>query len=315
MNWKLKALIHNSISYLPSKPSYTLHYLLQRRFGGLKNKNPVNEILKGIDICNEIINQNQSPRNKIFFELGTGRIALAPLAYWLMGAEKIITVDLNPYLKEELIKESLQYISKHKEEIRSLFGILIDEDRWDRLLLFIDNTSFEISKYFKLCRITYIAPGDAANTALPLNSIDYHTSSTVFEHIPKDILKAIIIEGNRMIRKDGLFIHDIDYSDHFSHSDNKISAINFLQYSDKKWDKYAGNRYMYMNRLRHDDFLDLFQNEGHHILNSRLKIDSRSQDLLEKFDFPLNNQFKDKPNNILSISRAWITSRKSTQII
>ena len=51
----------------------------------------------------------------------------------------------------------------------------------------------------------------------------------------------------------------VDYSDHFSHSDQTISSINFLRYSDDEWQRYAGNRYMYMNRLRHDDVLALFR--------------------------------------------------------
>jgi hypothetical protein len=30
--------------------------------------------------------------------------------------------------------------------------------------------------------------------------------------------------------------------------------------------RYAGNKYMYMNRLRHDDFLDLFKSFGQKII-------------------------------------------------
>ena len=64
---------------------------------------------------------------------------------------------------------------------------------------------------------------------------------------------------------DYLFIN-IDYSDHFSHSDKSISSVHFLQFSDGKCNKIAGNRYMYMNRLRHDDFVSLFQDLNNHIL-------------------------------------------------
>ena len=53
----------------------------------------------------------------------------------------------------------------------------------------------------------------------------------------------------------------------------RIYPINFLQYSDAKWDRYADNRYMYMNRLRHDDFLALFHSSGHKILATEPAID------------------------------------------
>jgi len=79
-----------------------------------------------------------------------------------------------------------------------------------------------------------LSPGDAAETHFPDQCIDYHTSYAVFKHILKIVLKKILEEGNRIIKKHGFFVHNIDYSDHFSHSDKSISAINFLQYSDAK---------------------------------------------------------------------------------
>ena len=311
MNWKLKAFIQNTLSFFPSKTSYRLHYFLQRKFGGLKETNPVSELTKAIDTWRAITNQEQTPKNKTFFEVGTGRISLVPLAYWLMGAKKTITIDINPYLKSELIKESLEYISKNKEEMLTLFGEYLDIGRWEKLLLFIETSNFSTATFLNLCKITYIAPGDAAKTNLPNKSIDFHTSSTVFEHIPIETLEKILIEGNRIIKNNGHFFHDIDYSDHFSHSDSSISAINFLSFSDKEWDKYARNRYMYMNRMRHDDFLDLFQKVGHNILEDRVHIDKISQNILKDEGFLLDDKFKNKSIETLSISRAWITSCKS----
>ena len=50
-----------------------------------------------------------------------------PIAYWLMGARKIYTIDLNPYLKSELVEESLKYIFNNQEEVRNLFDSLLVE--------------------------------------------------------------------------------------------------------------------------------------------------------------------------------------------
>jgi len=312
MHWKLKATIQNTVSLLPSSTSYALYYWLQRHLGGLRRINPVSELSKGIETWKLIKALKYEPLDKVFLEVGTGRIALVPLSYWLMGARKTISIDLNPYLKGELIKESIQYISNHKNEIENLFGSLLDNKRWNTLLEFTKNANFSTEAYLNLCQIDYIAPSNAANTGLAPHSIDFHTSSKVFEHIPLEILKQIIKEGNRIINKNGLFIHDIDYSDHFSHSDTKISAINFLSYSDHEWERYAGNRYMYMNRLRHDDFLELFRHIGHNIVENIPKIDKRSQDLLKSGVLQLDERFKKKSEDILSISGSWIVSNKSS---
>jgi SAM-dependent methyltransferase len=310
MHWKTKAKIQNAISILPSSASYAVYYWLQRRSGGLRYFNPVSRLKAGIETWKLIKKQDCEPSGKVFLEVGTGRVALLPLAYWLMGAEKTISIDLNPYLKEELMKESLRYIFTNEEEISSLFGLLLDRERFNQLLELSRNSEATMNEFITLCRLEYISPGDASDTHLPDRSIDFHTSYTVFEHIPKDVLKKILEEGNRIIRNNGLFIHFIDYSDHFSHSDNTISAINFLQYSDDEWGKYAGNRYMYMNRMRHDDFIDLFTIVEHRIMEANTNIDESCAKLLKNENLNLNEKFSSKPEDILAITSAWTITQK-----
>lgn len=311
MHWKLKATIQNAASLLPSPVSHATYFWIQRHFGGLRRINPVSKLTDGIETWKRIIELDYDPSGKVFLEIGTGRVTLVPLAYWLMGAKKTITIDLNPYLKAELIKESLQHISDNNEEIRKLFGSLMHEDRINDLLHFIRNTSFSTSAFLDLCRINYIAPGNAANTTLPPQSIDFHTSYAVFEHIPLEVLKKIIYEGNKIIGNNGLFIHRIDYGDHFSYADKAISRINFLKFSDDEWKRYAGNRYMYMNRLRHDDYIRLFQSAGHRILAVDTYVDQQIQELLRSGNLRLNERFRAKSEDVLSITGAWIVSQNS----
>jgi hypothetical protein len=312
MHWKLKARIQSAVSLLPSGASYATYYWMQRHFGALRRPSPVRRLTAAVEIWKRIQAQGYTPMGKVFFEVGTGRVPLVPLAYWLMGAEKTITIDLNPYLKRDLVAESLRYISENEGEIRNLFGSLMDQNRFVELSAFSRDFRFSISAFLDLCRVDYVAPGDAANTRLPNQSIEFHTSYTVFEHIPSDVLRRILEEGNRIIRNDGLFVHRIDYSDHFSHSDKSISAINFLTHSDDEWKKYAGNRYMYMNRLRHDDFINLFEGVGHTIVEAQPSIDQRSRELLRNGSLKLNRRFSSKSEDVLAMTGAWIISRKDS---
>lgn len=311
MHWKLKSAIQNTLSLLPSSASYAAYYQVQRRFGGLRQVNPTINLRAGVETWKQIVEQDYDPLNKVFLEVGTGRATIVPLAYWLMGAKRVVTIDANPYVKAELIAEHVRYIATNRAEIEEIFGSLLDRQRFAKLLDF-SQSKFDLDKFFTLCQIEYLAPGDASITSLPANSIDFHTSFTVFEHIPPEVLKQILQEGNRIIKDGGLFVHRIDYSDHFSHSDSTISAINFLQYSDEEWDKYAGNRYMYMNRLRHDDFIDLFKSVGHLIVEAKTYVSQRSQKLLQNKEIVLDPQFEAKSENILSIASSWIISRKIT---
>ncbi|WP_132999439.1 hypothetical protein [Luteimonas arsenica] len=310
MHWKIKAAIQNAIAVLPASVSYPAQFWLQRRFGGLRAMNPVDRLSAGIETWKRIQALGQDPSGKVFFEVGTGRVPVVPLAYWLLGADRTVTIDLNPYLRADLVEESIGYIRDHAGEIRGLFGPLLREERMAALLEFADG-GFSLERFLSLCRIEYIAPGDAAHTGLPDGSIHFHTSYTVLEHIPEPVLESIMVEGERVLADNGLFIHRIDYSDHFWHSDERISAINFLQFSDRRWQRFAGNRYMYVNRLRHDDYLRLFESTGQRIVMDEPKVDPKSQQLLQEGGIRLDARFSAKPLDILAIKGAWIASRKA----
>lgn len=310
MHWKLKASIQNAIAILPSPVSYALYYRIQRHFGGLRRMNPVCGLTDGRDAWKKLKKIGCDPAGKVFFEVGTGRVPMVPLAYWLLGAKSTITVDINPYLKAELVRECLRFISNNDVEIKEIFGSLLNKERFDSLLRLQRQTNFRMDSFLDLCNIKYIAPGNAAQTGLNPQSVDVHTSCYVLQHIPPEVVKRIIVEGNRIISADGIFIHRIDYGDMFSYSDAKISPINFLQYSDAQWDKYAGNRYMYMNRLRHDDFMSLYQSAGHRILAVERTVHRQSLELLRSGGLKLDARFENKSEEILATTASWIVSKR-----
>jgi hypothetical protein len=261
-----------------------------------------------IYILKKIQKYGKEWRGKTFFEVGTGHAPLLPVAFWLCGAEKIITVDLNPYMRNEMISDMLFFIDT--EEMKNIFGDFLDKNRFNMLLKYSKSKKLSKDDILKMCNIDYIAPGDAAKTSLKDNSVNYHISNAVYEHIPLKIINNILMEGNRIITQDGLFINCIDYGDHFSYMDNTISVINFLQYSDNEWSKYAENRYMYMNRARHDDFIELFKDVGHEFIEIEPYVNKKVLDILEKKELKLDDKFREKDKNILSTTSSWFITKK-----
>ena len=293
---------------MPSSVSYDAYYWLQRQFGALRHPNPLENLMAGIDTCNRITEAGLPVVGGRFLEVGTGRRINTPLAFWLMGAERTVTVDLNHYLRPELIRADIAYISGNRNEVAALFGDRIHDNRLQSLLSF-SNRSWHLRELLDQCGIEYLAPASAAHLELAENSIDYHTSYTVLEHIAESVIVDILIEGARVVRSGGLFAHRVDYSDHFSHSDPSISAINFLQYSDQEWQKIAGNRYMYMNRLRVDDFVAVYRRSGQEILSIESYEDSNAMRLLQNNELPVDKRFADKPIAVLATTGSWILSR------
>ena len=134
MNWKNKAAVQNLISFFPNKLSYELYFLIQRYFGEYKKPyNPMSHFEVGANILKMIKSHGLGIDKKTFFEVGTGRIPILPVVFWLCGASKTITVDLNPYLRDTLLNDMLYYIRTDEEKINKILGGLIDKDRFDVL--------------------------------------------------------------------------------------------------------------------------------------------------------------------------------------
>lgn len=297
MEWRVKAAVQNAFAVLPERPANKAYFWLQRRFGGWRHPDPSTRFQAAIEIWRHCLSQGLDPVGRSFLELGTGHAPNVPIALWLMGAGRVVTVDLNRYLERELIAHTLAYLRAHREQVESSFGGLLRPERLDALRT-VDDV---------LSNIRYLAPCDAGATGFAPGSIDVHCSFTVLEHIPRDGLRRLLSEGRRLLRPGGLFVHRIDYSDHFSHGDGRLSPINFLRFSERQWRLLGGNRFMYCNRLRHPDFVTLFREAGLDVVVQDALRDERVRRDLESL--PLHADFRSLPREVLEITGSWIVAR------
>ncbi|MEM9016409.1 MAG: methyltransferase domain-containing protein [Verrucomicrobiota bacterium] len=309
MNWKTKARIQNGISRLPEGLSYAAYYAIQRRFGRLQEFEVFRKIRFAGELRERLLANGGSFHGASFLEVGTGRVPMVPIALWLLGAARVVTVDLNPYVVERLTGEAIRELLSRPNRMRKLLGDGLREERVEQLRELVEGKDFSLSRLFELAGIDYRAPGDASKLELGDDSVDVHLSFLVFEHIPAPVLKAVLKEGKRLLSPSGLFLHRIDYSDHFSHRDPSISVINFLQFSEEEWKRYAGNRYMFMNRLRHDDFLALFEGAGLEVIEQDPVVDERAAAQLADGEIELDERFAGKTAEVLAIKNAWIVAR------
>ncbi len=305
MHWKLKARIQNLVDMLPARLAYFLYYHIQRTVGSLKIIDPLKDFEKSISILKTIKRQNHRILGKQFLEIGTGRTINVLIGLWLCGASKIITVDLNPYLKQELVLESIEYIRKYNDKVKLIFHSVAHKSMFNERLNELISTHGNLDTLLDLMNIEYLAPADATSLHIKDNSTNFHFSINVFEHIAHNIIRDILAEAKRVLSKGGLLIHHIDLSDHFSHTDRSISSINFLQFTEQQWNKWAGNRFMYHNRLRAFEFYKLFKQEGVQIVSSEERMDYRALELLKK-GFFLANRFIGHSPQELAIDRLKI---------
>jgi SAM-dependent methyltransferase len=277
VKWQLKARIQNAVAALPFG-SNSVYYAIQRSMGGLRPglNHPLDRFRAAIRAVEWIESAGGEVSGRRFVEVGTGHMVNMPTALWLLGAGEIITVDLNRYLSQTLVAESNEYIRKNETDILALFGDRAEDGDFQKRFRQLLSFRGTLTELLAMMNVRYMAPGDARSLPVPERSIDFHVSNTVLEHIPSDVLAQILAEARRVLKLDGLLVHHIDPSDHFSHSDDSIAPINFLKFDDDEWRRWAGNRFMYHNRLRAADYLSLFERAGADVLRVEKKVDERS---------------------------------------
>ncbi len=309
MNWKQKAAVQRMLARLPQRASHSVYYFVQRCFGRLRRTNPWKRLAAGVGILDRIAERDADARGARFLEVGTGRRLNVPIALYLGGAGAITTVDVNPYLRADLIRRDVEWIGRRRHEIKALFGAhALLPGFNERLQQLVEaDVEIDLPSLLTMMNVRYLSPADAACLDLPDGSIDYHVSYTVLEHVPPDVLCGIFREGARVLRPGGRFVHFVDFGDHFAQADPAISSINFLQFSDAQWQARAGNRYAYHNRLRVDDLAALMREAGLNVEDVEAEIDQRALDDLHD-GFPLHRRFAGKSAQTNASLNAWVVA-------
>ncbi len=300
MNWQRKAKIQKVVAALPR--SNAIYYALQRNCGNLRRGSidPRGDFSAALSIVDWLETAGAHVAGKRFLEVGTGRMLNIPTALWLCGAGQVVTVDLNPYLEPALVAESVQYVRQHQAEIRQLFGArAATPDFQTRYAQLVGHTG-DLAGLLQLMNVEYLGRHDAARLPCAAHSFDFHISHAVFEHIPVDSLERILVEARRLLVAGGLLLHIIDPSDHFAHDDQSITAANFLKFDERQWQRLAGNKFMYHNRLRAFELLELFARCSVRVLRQEQMLDEPSLRELRN-GFPLAAQFRHIPPEELAV--------------
>lgn len=306
MHWKLKAYIQTMIARLPTRASHGCYYAMQRATGSFRHAQIDTFVQAALGLRDCIERHGGRIDGATFLEVGTGRRLTLPILLWGMGARRVITVDLHSYVRKSIVELELRALVAAADRVGTMTGF-----RADRLSALEDllTRKWDLEALATLCSIDYRAPADASQLDLPVNSVDYHISYTVLEHIPPSAIIAVLREAGRVLRPSGLAVHLVDHSDHFAHSDPSISAINFLQYEDEAWARLADNPYMYMNRLRVDDYSPLYEAGRQDIREMRSTEDHALLSHLSLPSFTLASRFKGKTKESLATTTTWIVSR------
>lgn len=239
--WK-QVVIDNAKAALPGRHALRRAYRKARPYRSL----PANDALamaQGIEMV-ALARANGLVIERIL-EVGTGWIPTLPMIWKAAGARSLILTDIEPLCDEATLEHARRLVEAELGKIAEAAGLTVGEAKANLL-------APPLHSYRCPPATEDLAPG----------SIDLIYSRTVLEHIAPELLARLMEEWARLLSPQGASLHLVDHSDHFEHRDKSLSRLNFLTIPDGLWRLACQHPQNYQNRLRHSDYLPLFEAAG-----------------------------------------------------
>ncbi len=274
LNWKMKANIFNLLDRIPK--GNEVYYLLQRYVTKSYPRRlaPTSKIASNILAHVQALAASGGDLSKArIFEFGAGWDLYSNLVLYCLGATDQWTIDVRRLVRTDAVNAVLEHLANDPPE----GAVRIPKCRVTKATLVDD---------LKSLGIRYLAPADARHTEFEGNSVDFILTTSVLEHVPRDVIEGIVAECHRILRDDGIMSHIVDYSDHYSHADATIGNFNYLRFSQTEWKKYNPDIH-FQNRLRKAEYLDIFSRAGFEIVKERSWLEDPSVEI----DIPIDDAF------------------------
>ena len=257
-SWYVKAALQGSMSHFPDPQR--ANRLLQRVVTGRLElsdaffEKKLVAAQRHLDNWRRVADSGGSP--DVVVELGTGWHPVVPVAMALSGVGRVISVDLQPLFQDEQIIETLEAFRSHIDRHPQAF----EPAAASRVALALAMSPGDGRQRLDSLGVSSLV-ADASKLAMGSASVDLVTSNNTLEHIPADALASILSEFRRVIRPGGASSHLIDLADHYAGFDSSLTPYHFLRFSQRRWELF-NNSLQYQNRLRHSQYLDIFERSG-----------------------------------------------------
>jgi hypothetical protein len=309
MKWTTKAFIQRTLAHLPG--SQPLYYLGQRHFGSLSQVYIERKVRQGLNLLTTLYEAGGTIEGRHTVEFGSGWVPVVPLLFWLYGQETCHSYDVTRLLRPSLVvmaaRQLVEMAADPKSALSQWSLASIRPERQQQLAK-AGQQGATGQQILVDCGFIYHAPTDTAATGLAAESVDIVFSNTVLEHVPPDQIRRLIEEARRILRPGGCMLHQIDPSDHFSHGDPSISAVNFLQFSQKEFDGY-NTIFLYQNRLRAPDYRRLLLEHCFEIVCWQTQLNEKALGYLSGSTLKVHPAFADFTAEELCITAIRLVAR------
>jgi hypothetical protein len=307
-HWMLKSFAHRAISLLPG--SRVIGDMLRARLSksielsAERFESKVAEAHTQMEHFRRAANRDLNLQRIV--EIGTGWHPVMPVCYFLCGAAKVWTYDIEPLLRPQRVRRVIElFVETERARRLQQFLPAVRADRLQVLKnLLASNACDTVASMLEAMNV-HATTQDARSTGLTAKSVTLFTSSGVLEYIPRASLSGIFLEFERIASSDAVMIHRINLTDQFSYFDPAITPFNYLKYSTAMW-KLFDSPLVSQNRMRITDYRALVQDSGFEILTE--DNSSGSQDALDRV--ALSQEFRGYSRDDLLVLHSWLIARR-----
>jgi len=198
----------------------------------------INKFEKYFIIANS---KKKMPKNFVTLEIGPGDSIISGLVSKAYGAKTSWLIDEGAYSKSSLssFKNTSDLLKSKKLPIPEI------------------NDYKNLSELLDQFDIRYLTKGIKSFSQIQDGSIDFCWSQVVLEHVSFNDFSFLLKELRRILKRNSISVHSIDFKDHLG------GGLNNLRFPDLIWEsKMFKNSGFYTNRIRPDEMLRMFKNEG-----------------------------------------------------
>lgn len=301
MNWRYKALLQALISRSPRSEEVN-HFFQSKVTRRLPPSDSyfLYRLLHAVRQWSKAVEFGATPLpQQIWYEFGAGHHLIGPLGFYALGVERQIVTDVTRLARVELVNHSIKQFRTVTHEVPLV-------RRPDSVIPAGQGLEDTLEREY---HIEYRAPASVDDLTIPNGSVDCITSTATLEHVPPQEIPHILAACHRILRPDGIMIHDIDYKDHYSYFDSSISKYNFLKYSAAQWNRYNPSLH-YQNRLRHSDCVAMFRASGFEVVDEEV-VHATEREVGEIERLGLHEEFKRYDRKDLLIGSSLVVLKKT----
>ena len=200
------------------------------------------------------------PVPRVVLEQGTGWHGADLVLFHLAGAERTLTYDVRPWLREDLVRAISADAERH---VRTLARWSGDPDgvasRARDLSAAAADPHCDLARHLGY---EYRVTASMDRSEVPESSVDLFYSDSVLQRAtPTDLLR-LLQEARRALAPGGFAHHVVDCKDFHAIDDPRIPELGYLRPSARTWSLVTSRYLNYQNRLRLPHFVGLFAQAG-----------------------------------------------------